>query len=303
MIITGKYTIFKDKEIIEQKNNIQNDGFELMQSWFLTNENQTSKKINLMENTTIQTTGFVSYGGDLLEPVRDYSDNYIQSNQKESSYIIEFTDPQDIYALGIDCDYFLEQNTVNTLIKVEYKKSSSTQYIPVSDLLIPAFQREQIEVDNRLENEKTYYLNSTIKAKTIKLTFGSFLPSDYSGYVSYFLYKLRLYSKPSIVFPPTHVSLYAETLTDLNISEKTPLLRKEITHVISDSTINYSVIFKLNLELDDLNSSDTVYAITLDYKNDSEVFVPFSMANFITPWQQEALETVEVQYQLSMSNS
>lgn len=303
MILSGKYNIKKSNKNIIANNNIQKDGFELMQAWFLTNKNDSSKKIDLINNSNVQATGFISSGGDLLEPIKESSSNYIQVNQKEAYYTIEFNDVTELYAVGIDCDYYIDDNSVNSLIKIEYKKDSGLQYIPINDLLIPAFLREQIEVDDRLENEKIYYLNSNIKAKSIRFVFGGFLASSYSSYIPYYLYRLRLYSKTANVYPPTHISLYAQEATSENITTLTPLLRKEIFYVLADSSLNYSVIFKTNLELDDLNSSDTVYAITLDYKDDNDNFVPFSLANFDTPWQQEAFETVEIQYQLSMTNS
>ena len=303
MIFTGKYNIKKNNSTIVAYNNIQKDGFELMQSWFLTKENNSSKKIDLINNSTVQATGFISSGGDLLEPIKESSSNYIQVNQKTATYTIEFNDIAEIYAIGIDCDYFIEDNSLTSLIKVEYQKDTGLQYMKIDDLLIPAFIREQIEVDDRLENEKIYYLNSLIKAKSIRFTFGGFLASSYTSFIPYFLYRLRLYSKTSNVYPPTHISLYNQEATSENIDTLTPLLRKEISYVLADSSLNYSVIFKTNLELDDLNSSDNVYAIALDYKNENDEFVHFSLANFDTPWQQEAFETVEIQYQLSMSNN
>ena len=116
MILSGKYNIKKSNKNIIANNNIQKDGFELMQAWFLTNKNDSSKKIDLINNSNVQATGFISSGGDLLEPIKESSSNYIQVNQKEAYYTIEFNDVTELYAVGIDCDYYIDDNSVNSLI-------------------------------------------------------------------------------------------------------------------------------------------------------------------------------------------
>lgn len=313
MFLNGVYTIKNGKNVIKSKNSIQNDGFQLLRNWFVYSDANDLQLVNL-DNSTI-TSNNIGNGtvSNVVDVFSNYDGNYSTVTANTTDYVyynVVFGQVKKIRAIGIDVLQTSSKNT-NANIQIAYLNKFTDQNgnqiyqteKKVQDFLIPVPYYVASNLDKTIKgaNQQIYRFKQPIQTKGIKLFFNNFSDSK----INYRIYAIRFYVDRTIYVSPTRISLWGgETKGDNNhiVDRTQPIKTKPIQLKLSDSSRN-SIIYKANLQFGDLDSTDSVYAISTQFLNKENQLKQFSFSKFTTPWQQQTMQVIQIQYQLFFSNS
>lgn len=322
MNLQGVYTVKLNGQLLaKQHNAIQSDGFKLMQNWFSSTDNQKIKKVNISPYTVFSNGMYLAGFIDAKEVFLGYKKAYYCKTSMAKPYIdVTFTSTNDgeiywedkqIVAIGIDSIHLQNDNTKNINTNIDLyatdQHDQSAALFLVQDFTIPIINKQANYIKENYGNKQlVFYLNQPIKASKLRFNFNSH--NQYSNDLDCRVYSINIYEKKQQYLPPSVMTLYGNKKDEndkISFSEDNKILTKDIQLVFQNTVenpTNYSVVFKTTLQLDELDSTQQVCAISIDYLLEGQQF-QFSHAQFETSWYQQNLTSIQLQYQLFFSNT
>lgn len=294
MNLNGVYTITKNDKKIVVKNSIQTDGFQLIQNWFASQSNSNIQRINLFQkNSEISITNS-NISSSTLSLVNDVFNIYKEGGydvlgNAPAYFLIDFKTQKNIKAIGIDAVQ-TTSSTSNGNISISYVQDTIWQ--DHDDFVIPVMYKNINDYNKLLigQTKKIYYLNEPINVNKLKIKFNDFCSTK----LDYRIYSIYIYQLKQQYLSPSTITLYD--------SMENVLITKNIDAKIIDLS-NNSVIFKSCLQFQQLDSTQQVCYISLDFYDMNEQKKIFSKAQFPRPWTQQVMQTVQIQYQLTLTNN
>ena len=295
MNLRGIYTVNKNNKKIIAYNSIQQDGFQLLQNWFVSNNNSDIKRINLFdENVPINIsehamgTNGISNATDIFNFYRGIG--YAVNKENNSYFQIEFDTDRNIKAIGIDVIQTSSLNS-NGNIKISYVQNNSSlkQH---DNFLIPVMYKNPNEYSKISigSQNKIYYFDKSINMKRLRIDFNYFNTAK----LSYRIYSIDIYEQKQQYLPPMYMTLYDESNNILKT--------KEIEYRGIPEEGGNSIIYKMCLQQGDLDTRAGVKYVSTDFEMNNIRYI-FSKAEFSDVWYQQNLQTVQIQYQLTLSNN
>lgn len=302
MNLQGVYTVFLKDRQLKSKNAIQQDGFNLVRNWFVNRNNKNIKKIDLNNSDTKITFNNItsdSLTSSLYDSIfYQYEDNKYISNSSNSAYIqIDFNYTKNITSIGIDAIVTNYPN-YNSNITVYIDQIGNNNYNLVQDFFIsvPYKDINYYHKQNYGKKQNIFYFcdnDGNFSSKQVK-SIRIYLNQLTTNKLNYRVYSLNLYENSDKYLPPERITLYD---VDGNV-----LINKQIENSFSYSNDN-SIVYKVVLQLDELNNTDYVHSISSDFYDYNESqWKKFSYSQFETAWNQQEFQTIELQYKLSFSN-
>lgn len=313
MKFKGIYTVIQDGNVIAtSKNQIQTDGFRLVQNWFANTQISNIKGVDINDSqkqVSITSKGLTSENmNDVSELFLGYTGRYFYTTDAGAEIQISFKDGETlalqkrkIAAIGLDIirmpmvdqETYEEALKTNSNIQFRYNTTDIINELEDrSDFIIPVAIKSDSFIKGEVGFEqKMFYLNSPKDISQIKLSFNTF----HDNYIRYTIYAINIYEDNEFITPPTHMSLYDELG---NI-----VFHKQIQFSCPNNSNGYSTIFKTTIPYDYFSGKETtlIKAISTDYYEQG-VRKQFSYSTYETSWSQQQFTNVQLQYQLFFSN-
>lgn len=325
MKLKGIYTVKQNNGVLaKSKNQIQTDGFRLVQNWFSSTEQTNIKLIDVDDqnhsveilSNEIQSQNLVNINGsiDIRQLFLGYTGKYCYTKSKNSYLRVIFREKRQIQnstdfqyvlqkrkisAIGIDIaiiatgDNYESLLMKNSNIQLRYSDNIQLQNLPLndrSDVVVPVSIKNTSFVKNDVGyQQKMFYLKQPTDITQLKITFNTFC----DDYLKYTIYAINLYQEKQVIKPPTHMTLY-----DINDNV---VFHKQIEISYPNQANGYSVLFQTTLPYDQLDSTMQIKAISTDYYQNGQV-KQFSYSQYEQSWSQQQLTNIQLQYQLFFSN-
>lgn len=306
MNLKGIYTVKSNSNIIAKSTNqVQQDGFKLIQNWFASNDNNDIKRIYRFEGQNIN-FNIIADGidkndfttiGDVFNGYNNAMSAKTTNNISNTYYEVNFLQGNEniqrkIKAIGIDIVYLDNSaSQYNSNLSIKYKTNASDETMMQYENFVMPVYKKSTNYNKSLEGsiETIYYLPETLEINTLRIQFNKY----HSSQINYRIYGIYLYEENKQYLPPTHMTLYDQN--------DNVIITKEIETAYPNIEYGFSSVFKTMLEYDELDSSQHVYAVSTDFYQDG-IRKMFSKSYYDVPWSQEQFTTIELQYELFYYN-
>lgn len=300
LTLKGQYTIKSGDSVIYSKNNIQTDGFQLVRNWFVSDKNEF--KLVDLGNAQISHSNIIPESLVNVQDVFIGNKNQFATTQSSTNAYFQLIwgdkqqeNLQQIDAIGVDVVYVGSNAKKNANLLISYLDDTGGQKIlkSIDEFPIPVAHFSNSIVSHK---QTIFEFNNSFKTNRIKIQFNKFCDDK----IQYQIYAINFYTKKKMICSPQQITLYQQVEGK---STPQPIISKPIQTKFAKSQSN-SIVYKVNLQFDQIVDKGQVVAISTDFYNYEESsYQTFSYSSFDQPWKQQMLQIIQLQYQLSFGDA